>query len=31
MGLGAKADDPGLRHAWTRQCERWLGEHGFGK
>jgi len=31
LGLGTKSNDPALMHPWTRECQRWLKEHGFGK
>jgi acetyl esterase/lipase len=31
MGLGKMAADPTQKHEWTRECQRWLKEQGFGK
>jgi len=31
IGLGTKEWNPAKRHDWTRACERWLGEMGFGR
>jgi len=31
LGLGAKSADPAQTHPWTRECQRWLKEQGFGK
>jgi acetyl esterase/lipase len=31
MGLGAEPNDPARMHPWTRECQRWLKEQGFGK
>lgn len=30
MGLGTATWNPGGRHMWTRECELWLKEQGFG-
>ena len=31
LGLGTKSNDPAQMHPWTRECQRWLKEQGFGK
>jgi len=31
LGLGTKSTDPAQMHPWTRECQRWLKERGFGK
>ncbi|HTA31064.1 MAG TPA: alpha/beta hydrolase [Candidatus Cybelea sp.] len=31
LGLGTKSADPAQMHPWTRECQRWLKERGFGK
>jgi dipeptidyl aminopeptidase/acylaminoacyl peptidase len=31
VGLGAPTLDPAKMHPWTRECQRWLKERGFGK
>ena len=31
MGLGGAQWDPDNRHPWTRECELWLREQGFGR
>jgi dipeptidyl aminopeptidase/acylaminoacyl peptidase len=31
IGLGASTSDPAQMHPWTRECQRWLKEQGFGK
>jgi len=31
IGLGSKIDDPAHWHPWTRDCQHWLKEQGFGK
>ena len=31
IGLGAAAGDPAQMHPWTRECQRWLKERGFGR
>jgi acetyl esterase/lipase len=31
LGLGTKSSDPAQMHPWTRECQRWLKEHGFGQ
>jgi acetyl esterase/lipase len=31
IGLGGGSDDPARRHPWTRECQRWLKEKGFGR
>jgi acetyl esterase/lipase len=31
MGLGTKTADPTHMHEWTRECQHWLKEQGFGK
>jgi acetyl esterase/lipase len=30
LGLGTQSADITQMHAWTRECQRWLKEHGFG-
>jgi dipeptidyl aminopeptidase/acylaminoacyl peptidase len=31
IGLGTVSADPTQMHPWTRECQRWLKEQGFGK
>ena len=31
MGLGTASAEPSRMHPWTRECQRWLKERGFGK
>ena len=31
LGLGTKSAEPAQMHPWTRECQRWLKERGFGK
>ena len=31
IGLGANWQDPASMHPWTRECQRWLKERGFGR
>ena len=31
MGLGGGPSDPDRMHPWTRECQRWLKEQGFGR
>jgi acetyl esterase/lipase len=31
LGLGTRSTDPTQMHPWTRECQRWLKEQGFGK
>jgi len=31
LGLGTKSADLAQMHPWTRECQRWLKEQGFGK